>query len=79
MVCVQEAVVVAKISTPGPLDATTIKRGLTERDHKRCPGPKKIRDDVSQLFCNHCSGPLYFRGANGDMIAAAPGTATAIP
>lgn len=74
VVCHAEGdVLVAKIETPGPLDARTIQLNLKAVDRFRCvPAPKVV--DGENMRCMRCSEVLYFRTAQGELFVAMPGT-----
>lgn len=76
LMCRVESAVVALIETPGPLDAATIRKGLSTIDVARAPLAKKI-EDGTQLVCRRCGNPLWFRAGDGQLTAALPGSAEA--
>lgn len=78
LVCKTESVVVAKIETTGSLDAATIRRGMRVEDRSRCPTPNLVIDGA-QLTCARCHNALFFRGVDGELFAANPGTLKAKP
>ncbi len=73
LVCKTEDKLVARVETKGSLTAQAIHKGIKVLDRGRVPRPRSILDGV-QMVCTHCFEPLWFRGANGDLYAAMPGS-----
>lgn len=79
LVCRSEGTTVVgtvTVSAGGELDAAAFHAGYAVRDRARAPLMKDVQDGT-QLLCRRCFGPLYFRAADGSLVAAMPGSARA--
>ncbi len=77
IVCKAEDLVIGIVETHGDLDAKTLRVGYEPAGDKDHYIQRNLFMDGVQLTCPHCHEPLFFRAADGEMIAAMPGTARA--